>query len=101
MTKRYREALDGVDTDEAGRRGDTIVPAAFRWRGQRYRVLAVLGHWREDAGWWRRPDGHPVRIEQTDLWRVEARHWAGTPTSQGVYELVHRGDAWTLDRIWD
>ena len=41
----------------------------------------------------------PIRIEQTDLWRVEARN--GVPESRGVYELVHRDGAWTLDRVWD
>lgn len=92
MTKRYREALDAVAVDEA-------TPVSFRWRGQTYRVLAVLGHWREDPGWWRRPDGQPIRIDQTDLWRVEAVN--GAPTSRGVYELVHRDEDWTLDRIWD
>ena len=115
MTKRYREALEQVDlgapcTPAAGPSGAIEdAPVAFRWRGQQYRVLQVLGHWREDPGWWRRPDGHPIRIEQTDLWRVEARRGQGPggangngmPTAQGVYELVHRDGAWTLDRIWD
>lgn len=114
MTKRYREVLDRVDlgapvAPSAGPSGATAdVPVAFQWRGRAYRVLQVLGHWREDPGWWRRPDGQPIRIEQTDLWRVEARRWVaggsrtdGAPTSQGVYELVHRDGAWTLDRVWD
>jgi hypothetical protein len=94
MTKRYREVLDQVVC--AAETGDS--PVTFRWRGQEYRVLQVLGHWREDPGWWRRPDGEPIRIDQTDLWRVEARN--GTPT-RGVYELVRRGDEWRLDRVWD
>ena len=99
MTKRYRERLDAVQLAEQGQddRGDAQ-PDQFQWRGQTYRVLSVLGHWREDPGWWRRPDGQPIRIEQTDLWRVEARN--GTPT-RGVYELVHRAGTWTLDRVWD
>lgn len=95
MTKRYREVLDQV-VCAAEDAGDP--PVTFRWRGQDYRVLQVLGHWREDPGWWRRPDGEPIRIDQTDLWRVEARN--GTPT-RGVYELVRRGDEWRLDRVWD
>ena len=95
MTKRYREALEAVEVvDEPGGQR----PEAFRWRGQRYRVVNVIGHWREDPGWWRRPDGQPVRIEQTDLWRVEAAN--GRPLA-GVYELVQRGDDWKLDRVWD
>lgn len=107
MTKRYREVLDRVDTaaEAAPMSGSTgatggvarAAPVAFRWRGQGYRVLRVLGHWREDPGWWRRPDGQPIRIEQTDLWRVEAGHDA----ARGVYELVHRDGCWTLDRVWD
>jgi hypothetical protein len=105
MTKRYREVLEQVRTGAAG--APTAgpsgavddAPVGFDWRGRHYRVLQVLGHWREDAGWWRRPDGQPIRIEQTDLWRVEARN--GVPASRGVYELVHRDGQWTLDRVWD
>ena len=48
--KRYRELLDEVECD-----GEA--PVAFRWRGQQHRVLQVLGHWHEDAGWWRRSGG--------------------------------------------
>ncbi len=97
MTKRYREPLEAVKL--AGGR-----PAAFRWRGRSYRVLQVLGHWREDPGWWWRGDGHAIRIEQADLWRVEAVN--GTST-RGVFELVRRGStpggvwSWRLDRVWD
>lgn len=110
MTKRYRETLDEVVlTDEpdvtgtggAGSDGAGAPPGQpceFAWRGQRYRVVQVLGHWREDPGWWRRPDGQPIRIEQTDMWRVEAKN--GKPAT-GVYELVRRGGEWRLDRVWD
>lgn len=66
----------------------------FRWRGRTYRVLAVLGHWREDAGYW---SGGGIEIPQRDLWRVEALG-GGAP---GVYELVCESGAWRLDRIWD
>lgn len=87
MSKRYREPLEEIECE--GER-----PVAFAWRGRRYRVTGVLGHWREDPGWWARPNGGAaVRIEQADLWRVEA--------GDGVYELVHRGGSWRLDRIWD
>lgn len=96
MTKRYREPIDEVELAAGTAQG--AQPVAFRWRGQRYRVVAVLGHWREDPGWWRRPDGTAVQIEQADLWRVEARN--GRP-SRGVYELVRRGGNWRLDRVWD
>ncbi|MBW3619894.1 MAG: hypothetical protein KY461_06580 [Actinobacteria bacterium] len=92
MTKRYRETLEEVAEAEGA-------PTVFAWRGKRYRVLEVLGHWREDPGWWRRPDGQPIRIEQTDMWRVTAVN--GSAESRGVYELVQRGGEWRLDRIWD
>lgn len=92
VTRRYGEVLDRVAVEDTS-------PVAFTWRGRGYRVLQVLGHWREDPGWWRRPDGAPVRIEQTDLWRVEAGN--GAPGSRGVYELVHRAGQWRLDRVWD
>jgi hypothetical protein len=110
VTKRYREALEDVvvgDGGNPGGGGDTAAvddprgagaPTAFRWRGRSYTVLQVLGHWREDAGWWRRPDGTPIQLERTDLWRVEAQN--GVP-SRGVYELVRAGEAWRLDRVWD
>lgn len=93
MTKRYREVLEAV-------RCEGGVPATFRWRGRTYRVRQVLGHWREDPGWWRRSDGRAIRIEQADLWRVEAA--GGTNgRSSGVYEVVRRGELWHLDRVWD
>jgi hypothetical protein len=95
VSKRYREVLDEVETNEE----DTATPASFRWRGRRYRVVRVIGHWREDPGWWRRPDGEPVQILQSDLWRVEARN--GARESRGIYELVHRDDEWRLDKVWD
>lgn len=90
MTKRYREPLGSV-------RCEGGAPVTFRWRGRTYVVRRVLGHWREDPGWWRRSDGRAVRIEQADLWRVEA----GAGSSGGVYEVVRRGEHWHLDRVWD
>ncbi len=94
MTKRYREELESVRCERG-------VPVAFRWRGRTYEVRRVLGHWREDPGWWRRSDGRAIRIEQADLWRVEAgaRRSGGPPG--GVYEVVQRGQHWHLDRVWD
>lgn len=94
MTRRYREPLDEVRL--AGE-----APAAFRWRGRDYRVVRVLGHWREDEGWWRRADGAPVRIEQADLWRVEAVNGAVGGGRGGVYEVARRAGTWRLDRVWD
>lgn len=98
MTRRYREVLEAVDTGDGdgGASGD---PRTFRWRGRRYRVVRILGHWREEGGWWRRPGGRDVRVEQADRWRVEARNGSRSP--EGVYELVRRGGRWRLDRVWD
>lgn len=93
VTKRYREAIEVTAGEE---------PMAFRWRGGSYRVRSVLGHWREDAGYW---SGGALRIPQRDLWRVEAcptdSRTCGTPTESGVYELVCEAGRWRLDRIWD
>jgi protein ImuB len=91
MTKRYREPVD-VQLDVAD---PDRPPVAFTWRGGRYRVLGVLGHWREDAAWW---TGGGIEVPQRDLWRVEAQN--GTP-ARGVYELVAEGGGWRLDRVWD
>lgn len=82
MSKRYREPVE-VHADPRG-------PTRFFWRGASYRVLAVLGHWREDAGYW---SGGAMEVPQRDLWRVQARG--------GVYELVREAGTWHLDRVWD
>lgn len=96
MSKRYREPIEDVETVSPA----DPAPLAFRWRGRRYTVTQVLGHWREDAGWWRDGDGEPLRIERSDLWRVSARNGhASSP--EGVYEVVRRGEQWRLDRVWD
>ena len=87
MTKRYRETVDVA----AGQEG----PVQFSWRGSTYRVLSVLGHWREDATYW---TGGGIDVPQRDLWRVEARN--GSP-ARGVYELVSENGSWRLDRVWD
>ncbi|MGH8885039.1 MAG: DUF6504 family protein [Egibacteraceae bacterium] len=88
MTKRYREPIEV----SVGRCGPA--PAAFRWRGRAYRVLTVLGHWREDTAYW---SGGEIEIPQRDLWRVEALSTAGP----GVYELAYESGTWRLDRVWD
>lgn len=92
MTKRIREAVEvtGLTADAA--------PLAFRWRGSAYRVLTVLGHWREDASYW---SGGGVEVPQRDLWRVEACNGAGPRAASGVYELVSERGGWRLDRVWD
>lgn len=85
---------------------DADEPLAFAWRGRHYEVTRILGHWREEEGWWRRPDGEPIQIEQSDLWRVEATRGTGPAgradsDARGVYELARRGSTWRLDRVWD
>lgn len=92
MTKRYREAIT-VDVSDGAEAPPP--PVAFTWRGHHYCVTAVLGHWREDAGFWH---SGGMEIPQRDLWRVEARN--STPVA-GIYELVHERGAWRLDRVWD
>ncbi len=96
MTKRYREAIE-VLTEQVLVQIDAgpPPPTSFVWRGGRYRVLHVLGHWREDAAYW---SGGGVEIPQRDLWRVEAQN--GTPV-RGIYELVSEPGGWRLDRVWD
>jgi hypothetical protein len=92
MTKRYSEAVDvTLDVEERA-------PEAFVWRGSAYRVRAVLGHWREDAGYW---SGAAMEIPQRDLWRVEAGRAARARAQPGVYELVCEDGSWRLDRVWD
>ena len=101
MTKRYREQVTVVargdgGPDATGSEGAVACPpTSFSWRGTTYRVVAVLGHWREDGGYWA---GGGVEIPQRDLWRLEARN--GSPVT-GVYELVHEQGVWRLDRVWD
>ncbi len=90
VTKRYREQVEVTLTD-----APEPAPRSFTWRSGVYRVLAVLGHWREDAGWWA---GAGTAIPQRDLWRVEAG--AATP-GRGIYELVCEGGVWRLERVWD
>jgi hypothetical protein len=93
MSKRFREHVE-VDPPAAG--GPGAPPETFCWRGAAYRVLAVLGHWREDAGYWA---GGGIEVPQRDLWRVEAGA-AGRPR-RGVFELVREEGAWRLERVWD
>jgi hypothetical protein len=94
MTRRLREPV-AVDADAERSHAGFPAPAAFRWRGARYRVTGVLGHWREDAGYWA---GGGIQVPQRDLWRVEA---AGGGRRAGIYELVCESGNWLLDRIWD
>lgn len=75
-------------------------PARFGWRGRRYTVRAVLGHWVVNREWWRDPRPEPERPEMR-YWRVEAA--AGRDGSRGTYDLRRDMSAgtWTLRRIAD
>lgn len=95
MSKRVREPVEVAHRRDAhGER----VPQAFRWRGARYEITTVLGHWREDARWWA---GAGLVVPQRDLWRVEARDRRAGEGTRGCYELVCEPEGWRLDRIWD
>ena len=62
---------------------------AFIWRRRLYRVLEVIGWWREPSRWW---DGEAVPI----FVRVNARN-----SSTGSYELCRLRDRWYLIRVLD
>ena len=62
---------------------------AFIWRKRLYRVLEIIGWWREPGKWW---DNEPIRY----YLRVNAKN-----TSIGTYELCRIGDAWLLDKVLD
>jgi hypothetical protein len=101
-------------------------PLHFHWRGYRYRVLDILGHWLDTAPWWWQlqhvsqpglnpgpapgpvqpgihtpQDDQVLRQRKRRVWQVEAVHQY---TSQpGVYELAQDvdGGQWWLLRVWD
>jgi hypothetical protein len=72
--------------------GPDDVPQVFRWRGRRYVVAEVLGHWLEVAPWWRTEQ---VQERQRQVWRVEA--------GGGVFDLslTHHPTHWLLLRVLD
>lgn len=96
---------------------DGTAPLAFRWRGRRYVVGAVLAHWVETGAWWRRSTPEPppsqtpsqspgVPDPERWLWRVEACRGAQT----GVFDLCLEVDdrlsepdpkRWSLHAIYD
>jgi len=73
---------------KAYQNNDSII-AAFIWRKRLYRVLDVIGWWREPSEWW---DGKSVRL----FIRVNARN-----SSTGTYELYKLGGQWFLSRVLD
>ncbi len=86
-------------------------PAAFRWRGNRYVVHEVLGHWRERRPWWTggSSGGWSRELsEEYEVWRVEAsRSCGGLNAVTGVYDLCLDAGArpdtgvWRLLRVVD
>ena len=62
---------------------------AFIWRKRLYRVIEVIGWWREPAEWW---NGKAVRF----FVRVNARN-----SSIGTYELYRLGKQWFLSKVYD
>ena len=62
---------------------------AFIWRKRLYRVLDVVGWWREPSDWW---NGKSMRL----FVRVNAQN-----SSAGTYELYKLGEQWFLSRVLD
>lgn len=62
---------------------------AFIWRKRLYRVVEVLGWWREPSEWW---SGKAMRF----FVRVNAKN-----SSVGTYELYQLGERWFLHRVLD
>ena len=62
---------------------------AFIWRKRLYRVLEVIGWWREPSDW---RNDETIRL----FVRVNAKN-----SSTGSYELCKLGEEWFLSRIFD
>lgn len=62
---------------------------AFIWRRRLYKVLEVIGWWREPSDWW---NGNAARL----FIRVNAIN-----SSTGSYELYKLGNNWFLSRVLD
>jgi hypothetical protein len=96
LLQSYSLAHFGVNTmprliDEpvkAYRNNDSII-TAFIWRKRLYRVLDVIGWWREPSEWW---NGKSMRL----FIRVNAQN-----SSTGTYELYKLGGQWFLSRVLD
>ncbi len=69
--------------------GRDALPTAFIWRKRLYRVVEILGWWREPGNWW---DDSSMRF----FVRVTARG-----SSEGTFELCQLGDSWFLERVLD
>jgi hypothetical protein len=62
---------------------------AFIWRKRLYKILAIIGWWREPSSWW---DGEQVRL----FIRLTAQNY-----SSGNYELYKDNESWFLSRVLD
>jgi hypothetical protein len=62
---------------------------AFTWRKRLYRVLDVVGWWREPSEWW---NGKTMRL----FIRVNAQN-----SITGTYELYKLEGQWFLSRVLD
>lgn len=94
MSRRYAVPVEA--TSRAG------APVHFVWRGRRYVVAEVLGHWVAGRPWWQMV---PQTSDDAEVWRVEAFP-SSAPASvrrarAGVYDLSRSGPAWSLSRIAD
>jgi hypothetical protein len=95
LARRYAAATEVERRDDA--------PTAFRWRGRRYVVRAVLDHWWETAAWWTGVDAS-VGDDERELWRVEAAvEAAGCSGLPVVVELCFAWTTgiWTVDTVMD
>jgi hypothetical protein len=117
MNHRYR-APGGSGEPITVAEGSDGAPAAFRWRGRRYTVGAIVAAWVEALPWWvdqgstqgstqGSRQGSTRGYGQRHVWRVEAAPRTGT---FGVYDLYrvssdgsqHDGSRhWGLERVID
>ena len=70
-------------------KNNNSIITAFIWRKRLYRVLNVVGWWREPSQWW---NGKAIRL----FIRVNAQN-----SSIGTYELYRFGEEWFLSRVLD
>ena len=71
------------------RQNKDSVLTAFIWRKRLYKILGIIGWWREPSEWWQ---GKAMRL----FIRVNARN-----SATGTYELYRLGEQWFLSRVLD
>ncbi|MFC1906368.1 DUF6504 family protein [Chloroflexota bacterium] len=69
--------------------GKDAIITAFIWRKRLYKVLEVVGWWREPSEWW---NGKAMRF----FVLVNAQN-----SSIGTYELYQLGKEWFLSKVLD